>query len=267
MNLVGLANDVLLKYHKTNLGVEYKQDQFDPVSVADREAEDVLRAGVERLLPGAKILGEENPLPPEDWRGMVVVIDPLDDSKNYLRGGDLWASMVAELQDGEPIRAVVSRPLRNEWYVAEKGKGSFVIRGGVVTPLRVRPTTAVAGSVLVGRNALAGDIRPIDEVIAQMPFGSIVPEGSIGGKVGLIAEGKADAFIHTNLKSGKWDTAPNELILREAGGVMSDIDGKLLDYTKPTNGWDRFFMAAATPELLTEMTTKLREINEQTHSF
>ena len=77
----------------------------------------------------------------------------------------------------------------------------------------------------------------------------------------------ADAHVHTNLKAGKWDTLAAEVILNEAGGVMCDIDGKPLDYTKAESGWNRYFMAACTPELLRQMTVKLAEINEQTHSF
>lgn len=276
MQLVKPAGEVLKKYHPgngddesrlANLNVEYKTDQFDPVSIADREAEEVIRAALAEQLPDVKILGEENPLPPSDWAGQVITVDPLDNTKDYLAGGDSSAVMMALVENGIPKMGVVYNPFKNEYYFAEAGKGAYRTRNGQPERLHIRPTNSVSESVLVGRIVRTGDIRPIDDAIAQMGFKSTVTEGSIGVKIGLIAAGEADAFIHTNLKAGKWDTAPAEIILREAGGVMSDIDGQPLDYTKLTNGWDRYFMAAATPELLTEMTTKLGDIYAATHSF
>lgn len=133
--------------------------------------------------------------------------------------------------------------------------------------MRTGSTTSVEGARLVGRNALQGDIRPIDKAIALIPFGEIVPEGCIGAKIGLVAAGDADAFIHTNLKAGKWDTLAAQVILTEAGGEMCDVDGNSLDYTKETSGWSRYFMAACTRKLLGEMTARLKEVNSRANYF
>jgi 3'-phosphoadenosine 5'-phosphosulfate (PAPS) 3'-phosphatase len=262
------AGEVLRKYHRTKLNIDYKKDEFDPVSEADLESDTLLRAGIAAAFPDDEILSEESPLLPESYAGRVWIIDPLDDTKGYLRGENTSSIMIGLLEAGKPKMGLVYLPFRNEYYYGEVGKGSFISRLGTVEKLQVPDTTQIEGSRLVGRHVLAGDIRPIDETVAQLGFGSTIVEGSIGAKIGLIAEGKADAFIHTNLKAGKWDTLASEVILSEAGGApLVDIDGKPLDYTKPESGWNRYFIAAATPELLTKITIKLGEINEQTHSF
>jgi 3'-phosphoadenosine 5'-phosphosulfate (PAPS) 3'-phosphatase len=262
------AGEVLKRHHRTALDVDYKKDEFDPVSVADRESDELLRAGIAVAFPGDEILTEENPLQPGSYEGRVWMIDPLDDTKGYLRGEDSSSVMIGLLEAGKPVLGLVYLPFRDEWFYGEAGKGSFRVKDGQTTKLQVPATTVMEGSRLVGRHVLAGDLRPVDEAVAQLGFGSIIETGSIGAKIGLIAEGKADAFIHTNLKAGKWDTLASEVILAEAGGPkIRDIDGQFLDYAKETSGWDRYFMAACTPELLEEMRAHLQEINQQTHSF
>ena len=262
------AGQVLRKYHQTTLDVDYKKDEFDPVSVADKESDELLRAGIAAAFPDDEILSEESPLSPGSYEGRVWMIDPLDDTKGYLRGENNSSMMIGLLEEGKPKLGLVFLPFRNEWFYGEVGKGSFRVKDGETTKLQVPATTAIEGSRLVGRHVLSGDIRPVDEAISQLGFGSFIEDGSIGAKIGLVANGEADAFIHTNLKAGKWDTLASEVILTEAGGApLCDIDGLPLNYEKESSGWDRYFMAAATPQLLEQMYTKLREINEQTRTF
>jgi len=267
MDLAQQAGEVLKKYHRTGVDVEYKQDEFDPVSIADRESDELLRAGIAEAFPDDEILSEESPLRPSSYEGRVWMIDPLDDTKGYLAGRDTAGVMIGLLEAGKPKLGAVYLPFRDEWYYGETGNGSFRVKDGHTMKLKAPQTTEVDGSRLVGRNVLPGDVRPIDEAIAQMSFGETIVDGCIGSKIGLIAAGEADAFIHTNLKAGKWDTLAAQVILAEAGGVMCDVDGNPLDYRKAASGWDRYFMAACTPELLEQMTVQLKDINAATHSF
>lgn len=267
-DLAARAGDALKKYHKASLDVGYKKDKFDPVSVADKESDELLRAGIATAFPDDEVLSEEIPLRPKSYEGRVWMVDPLDDTKGYLRGEDNSSVMIGLLEAGKPKLGLVFLPFRNEWFYGEVGKGSFRVKDGITTKLHAPKTTRVEGSRLVGRHVLSGDIRPVDEAVSQLGFGSFIEDGSIGAKIGLIANGEADSFIHTNLKAGKWDTLASEVILTEAGGApLCDIDGLPLDYKKESNGWERYFMAAATPQLLEQMYTKLREINEQTRTF
>lgn len=267
MQLAADAGEVLKKYHNTRLEADYKTDRFDPVSIADREADALLRRGIAKAFPSDQILSEENPTQPDSYTRRVWMVDPLDDSKGYLAGRDTAGVMIGLLENGRPRLGVVYLPFRDEWYFGQAGEGSFRKRNGQIIRLQVNRTQNVAEAVLVGRNVVEGDIRPIDEAIAQLDFKRNIPEGCIGAKIGLIAAGEADAFIHTNLKAGKWDTLAAEVILNEAGGVMADIDGQSLDYTKSDSAWGRYFLAASTPELLEVIVSRLANINSEAHIF
>lgn len=267
MQLAEQAGKILKKYHQTTLDIDYKKDQFDPVSIADRESDELLRSGIAHTFPGDEILSEENPLLPSSYSKRVWMIDPLDDTKGYLAGRDSAGIMIGMLENKRPKLGVVFLPFRNEWFYGEVGRGSYYIKNGKTSRLQVVKTKNINEARLVGRNILAGDIRPIDDAIAQLGFASVIPEGCIGAKIGLIASGDADAFIHTNLKAGKWDTLAAEVILNEAGGFMCDIDGKPLDYTKADSGWNRYFVAACTNDLLNTIVSKLQAANDQSDYF
>jgi 3'(2'), 5'-bisphosphate nucleotidase len=261
------AGEILKKYHGTNFDIEYKRDEFDPLTIADKESDELLRSAISTKFPNDEILSEESPLQPSSYEGRVWMIDPLDDTKGYIAGRDTPGVMIGLSEKGRPILGVVYLPFRNEWYYAEKGKGAFRVKHNKTYQLHIRPTTDISNSILVGRNVIQGDIRPIDEAVVQLGFKNTIAEGCIGAKIGLIASGEADVFIHTNLKAGKWDTLAAQTILSEAGGVMCDIDGNELDYTKTESGWDRYFLAAATQELLEQTVERLSEINKRAHIF
>ncbi|HET9721630.1 MAG TPA: 3'(2'),5'-bisphosphate nucleotidase CysQ [Candidatus Saccharimonadales bacterium] len=261
MQLAEQAGEILKKYHGTSLDVKYKRDEFDPVTIADKESDDLLREGIGKEFPNDEILSEENPLQPSSYTGRVWMVDPLDDTKGFVAGRDTPGVMIGLLEKGKPILGVVYLPFRNEWYYGQAGKGAFRVKGGVTQQLQVRHVTDISESVLAGRNVLRGDERPLDNAVAQLGFKNSLPEGCLGAEIGMIAAGEADAFIQTSTKAGKWDTLAAQTILTEAGGVICDIDGNALDYTKPASGWDRYILAAGTPELLQEMLSKLKEFD------
>jgi 3'(2'), 5'-bisphosphate nucleotidase len=262
MQLAEQAGEVLKKYYGTNFDVHYKRDEFDPVTIADRESDDLLREGINKAFPNDEILSEENTLQPSSYEGRVWMIDPLDDTKGYVAGRDTPGVMIGLSEQGEPILGMVYLPFLSEWYYGELGKGAFRIKDGVTRQLQVRHTTDISEAVLVGRNVLRGDKRPLDNAVAELGFKKTLPEGCLGAEIGQIASGEADAFIQTSLKAGKWDTLAAQAILTEAGGAMCDIDGEALDYTKPDSGWNRYVLAAGTTELLHKMVSRLKEINE-----
>lgn len=262
MNLAEQAGEILKKYHGTSLDISYKRDQFDPVTNADKESDDLLRAGINKEFPHDEILTEENPLLPRSYDGRVWMMDPLDDTKGFIAGRDTPAVMIGLLDKGTPVLGVVYLPFRNEWYYGEAGKGAFSIKEGVTKKLQVRQITDISESILAGRNMMQNDVRPLDAAVAQLGFKDAFPEASFGAEVGLVAAGEADVAMQTSTKAGKWDTLAPQVILTEAGGVMCDLDGYPLDYTKTSSSWDRYVLAAGTPELLKQIVDQLRKANE-----
>lgn len=267
MQLAKQSGEILKKYHGTSFKVDYKRDNFDPVTIADRESDDLLREGIGKEFPNDEILSEENPLQPSSYEGRVWMVDPLDDTKGFVAGRDTPGVMIGLLEKGKPILGVVNLPFLNEWYYGEVGKGAFRVKNGMTQQLRVRPITDISESVLAGRNVLKRDVRPLDNAVAQLGFKNSLPEGCFGAEVGLIASGEADVAMQTSTKAGKWDTLAAQVILTEAGGVMCDIDGNPLDYTKQDSSWDRYVLAAGTSELLQKILSELKEFNKATPAF
>ncbi|HEU5004500.1 MAG TPA: 3'(2'),5'-bisphosphate nucleotidase CysQ [Candidatus Saccharimonadales bacterium] len=262
MQLAEQAGEILKKYHGTSFSVDYKRDEFDPVTIADRESDDLLRKGIGKEFPNDEILSEENPLQPSSYERRVWMVDPLDDTKGFVAGRDTPGVMIGLCEKSKPMLGVVYLPFRNEWYYAEAGKGAFRIKDGITEQLRVRRITDISEAILAGRNMLQKDVRPLDAAVAGLGFKNAFPEACFGGEIGLIAAGEADVAMQTSTRAGKWDTLAAQAILTEAGGVMSDIDGKALDYTKPDSHWNRYVIAAGTSELLQAILSKLKEVNK-----
>lgn len=267
MQLAKQAGEILKKYHGTSFSVDYKRDEFDPVTIADRESDELLREGISKEFPKDEVLSEENTLQPSSYEGRVWMVDPLDDTKGFVAGRDTPGVMIGLLEQGKPVLGVVYLPFRREWYYGEAGKGAFRVKDGATQQLHVRHTTDISEAVLVGRNVLQKDVRPLDKAVAQLGFKDSLPEACFGAEIGQIAAGEADASMQTSTRAGKWDTLAAQVILTEAGGVMCDIDGNALDYTKSDSGWNRFVLAAGTPKLLQKMLSKLRDINEAVPTF
>ena len=262
MQLAEQAGEILKKYHGTNFEVEYKRDKFDPVTIADKESDDLLRKGIGDAFPNDEILSEENPLQPSTYEGRVWMVDPLDDTKGFVAGRDTPGVMIGLLEKGKPILGVVYLPFLNEWYYSEINKGAFRVKSGVTQQLWVRHMTDISEVVLAGQSTLKSDVNSLNTVVAELGFKSAFPESCFGAEIGLVAAGEADVAMQTSTRAGKWDTLAAQVILTEAGGAMCDVDGNALDYTKPASSWDRYVLAAGTPELLQKIVSKLRSFSE-----
>lgn len=249
------AGGVLLKYFKKDLSVEYKKDEFDPVTRADTEADNLIRGEIQKLFPEDLLLSEENKNIPDDYTGKVWMIDPLNGTKSFIKGSDTFGVVIGLVENGVPVFGCVTMPAQNKVFYAEKGKGAFEKKNGLFEQLHTLPITEIEKSRLITREP-SGDIRPIEEKLNQLPFLQRIEEGS-GAKLCTIASGEAEAHINTNFRAGKWDVAAGQLILEEAGGVISDLDGKPIDYKSTSTNLERSFVASANKKLHDKIITEL----------
>lgn len=125
----------------------------------------------------------------------------------------------------------------------KKVGGAFVEFDGKISKLSVSGVSDIKKSRIVTRY-VHGEEREIDKMINVLPAMKQIPEGTVGIKVGLIAEQKADIHIHTNTRANKWDTCAPQIIIEEAGGKMSDFEGKELDYLQESPKWKNSFVAS-----------------------
>ncbi|WP_424211865.1 histidinol-phosphatase [Streptomyces sp. BI20] len=223
------------RFRALDLKVETKPD-MTPVSEADKAAEEIVRAGIEAARPADAILGEEYGLKGDGPRRWVV--DPIDGTKNYVRGVPVWATLISlmeQAEDGEfrPVVGVVSAPaLGRRWWAAE-GAGAFA--GGPLGGVPGAP--AGAGQAIsvsrVGRLA--------DASLGYSSLSGWEESGRLDGFLDLtracwrtraygdfwpymlVAEGALDLCAEPELNL--WDMAAIEIVVREAGGLFTSVDG------------------------------------------
>ena len=212
------AGEVALRYFERDVHVEWKSDQT-PVTVADREAERLLRAKIEERFPGHGIVGEEfgvvREKAPYRW-----ILDPIDGTQSFIRGVPLWGVMIGVEQDGESVLGVVHFPALRETVWARAGGGAWWNgkRARVSSVARLDDATLLTTDTrLFGE---AGLRTAFDRLRARVKF-----ERTWGDCYGhaLVATGRADIMLDPIMS--EWDACALLPILEEAGGRFSDWRG------------------------------------------
>ena len=211
------------RFGALDLRVDHKPD-LTPVTDADEAVEADLREVLARERPHDAILGEEQGGTPV-FEGRQWVIDPIDGTKNFVRGVPLWASLIALLNDGVPVVGVVSAPaLSRRWWAGE-GLGAHASVGD--GPARRLAVSAVPdlGSASLSFSSLSGwadrglrenFVGLTDAVWRVRAFGDFF-------SYCLVAEGAVDIAAEPEVKL--WDLAPLDLLVREAGGTFTSLEG------------------------------------------
>ncbi len=211
------------RFGALDLKVDSKPD-LTPVSDADLAVERALRAELERERPGDAVLGEEFGGAAE-FTGRQWVLDPIDGTKNFVRGVPVWASLIALLVDGVPVVGVVSAPALSRRWWAATGSGAFTrFESGppkaiAVSAVRELGAASLAISSLSGWRDLGLRDRLIDLTDAVWRTRGY---GDFFGYC-LLAEGAVD--IATEPEVSLWDLAPLDVLVREAGGRFTALDG------------------------------------------
>lgn len=258
LNILKEVEQIVLRYFKTGVGVEYKKDAYDPVTIADKEADKHIREAIARQFPGDAILSEESEIIPENFSGRVWMIDPLNGTKSFIKGSDTFAVVMGLVEDGVPVLGCVSLPAQKITFHAERGAGSFKEISGKRTRLQSSLVSEIEQARLITREPSA-EIRPLEQKVSQLPFLETLEQGS-GAKLCMIANGEAEAHINTNSRASKWDIAALQLILEEAGGKVTDLDGKPINYTEAEVLLTRSYVASANSELHSKIIAGLRNL-------
>jgi 3'(2'), 5'-bisphosphate nucleotidase len=206
------------------LTVERKEDD-SPVTAADREANALIVAGLRAQFPDDAVLSEEEP---DDGTRLhkprVWMVDPLDGTKDFIRGRDGFAVMIGLLDGDRPALGVVYQPIGDKLYRAARGDGAFVERAGAApVPLRVSTVAELSHIRMVASRSHR--TATIDRVRERLGISDELNVGSVGLKLGLIAEGARDLYVNPGGHSKLWDACGPEAILVEAGGRLSDAHG------------------------------------------
>jgi myo-inositol-1(or 4)-monophosphatase len=233
------AGEVLMSYYgRPPEGLASKSSETDPVSDADREAERAVRDLLLAERPDDGLLAEEGS-DSSGPSGRRWIVDPLDGTVNFLYGFPAWAVSVAlEDPDGLAVGVVYS-PVHAETFSALRGEGAW-LNG---RRLRVRGCRELERAMVATGFAYEADRRAEQaEIIRRLlpRARDIRRAGAAALDLAWVAAGRLDAFYERGLNV--WDHAAGDLLVREAGGAVADLDGD------PPG-----LVAAATPELLGEL--------------
>ncbi len=225
------AGKILMQYYRDGAQVQWK-GYDDPVTAADKAANEMLVLELSRAFPHDAILSEEA----EDdsarlTNERVWMVDPMDGTKQFIERLDEFAVMIGLAVAGVPRLGVVFNPATEKMYYAADGQGAFLETGLTTKRLRVDPQTDTRR--MTAAMSRSHHSPQVDRVRNALGIAGEARSGSVGLKVGLLAEAKAHVYIHIGTKTNQWDTCGPAAILTEAGGVITDNYGQPLDFNTP----------------------------------
>jgi histidinol-phosphatase len=214
----GAAAEVIKHYWRRGVEVELKSDAT-PVTIADREAEQAIRKILQAALPQASIYGEEFGLDGERG-GLLWLVDPLDGTKSFVRRTPFFSTQIALMDGDELVLGVSSAPIYGETMWASAENGAWLDGERV----QVAATSAIAEASLS-----IGNVRTLTTDARWDALGALIRDSNRIRGYGdfchyhLLARGSLDLVIESDVNI--LDVAALAVIVREAGGVFTDLDG------------------------------------------
>lgn len=208
-----------LRHFRTALQVDWKSDRT-PVTAADRESEAAILGVIRQAFPEHAILAEESGElgGPSPWRW---VIDPLDGTRGFSRGGTFWGPLVALEHEGEVVAGAMGLPALDTLYWAGQGVGTW--RNGERVRLAEPPERWEDATLSLGEmKALLGS-RWADAVRALVAAAASTRGYGDVAACAMLLDGRADAWLEHGVKP--WDLAALEVLVKEAGGMFTAFDG------------------------------------------
>jgi 3'(2'), 5'-bisphosphate nucleotidase len=236
------AGEAILEIVRRGFDVETKNDS-SPVTEADRAAELIILAGLARAAPGIPVIAEEEVaagrIPAHDETYFLV--DPLDGTKEFVRGGDDYTVNIGLIEHGTPKLGVVFAPATGRLHGGCVGEGAWVDEGQGRRPIYTRARGELTTAVASKSHLNQATVDYLEAAVGNCGYVSI---GS-SLKFCILAEGQADIYPRA-APTSEWDTAAGHAILLAAGGLVDGPDGAPLRYGKraflnrafvATSGW------------------------------
>lgn len=212
------AEEVILRHYSPSVEWKLKPDNT-PVSLADTEAEAIIISTIKEAFPDHGFLGEESG-DDHSTSGYQWIIDPIDGTKNFIRGIPLFATLIALMKDGEIIVGVSNMPALGEMLYAEKGAGAF----REDQPISVSNVATLADAYMChGGLKYFKKYHSVDALLTLVETAAGHRGFGDAWNYHLVAQGKADLAVEAQNKI--WDIAPFVIIIEEAGGKVTDGNG------------------------------------------
>lgn len=222
------AGEVILDHYSREIIAEEKlgvDNFYEPVTAADKAASRLIVEGIARKFPGDGILSEEETDAAEKRleRQRVWIIDPIDGTAGFVKKDGDFAVQIGMAENGKAVVGVVLLPFHGVTYFATAGGGSFRQSAEGIERMNTSIETDYSKMYMaVSRNHPSPKIRT---VLQSLGVAGELNRGSVGLKIGLIAEQACDLYIHLSPRTKLWDTCAPQVILEEAGGKLTDLFG------------------------------------------
>ena len=223
MRLARQAGETIMGYYQTGLRVDEK-DGGEPVTIADCAADDLIVRGLRAAFPHDGMLTEESD---DDLSRLdkerVWIVDPLDGTTEFINGtGDFSVQIALTVQE-QPVLGVVYQPTEDRLYRAVRDDGAFCVENGQTLRLRVSTETDPANMCMAAsRSHYSAFVTAARQVLDIREVRRV---GSVGLKVGLLAQGACDLYVATTVAK-EWDLCAPHAVLLEAGGTLTNLCGE-----------------------------------------
>lgn len=220
------ASQIVMEIYHDDFTINYKNDKTE-VTNADIASEKIIKEILANEFPEYSILSEESKDNKDRLNNDYCwIIDPIDGTKDFVNKTDNFSINLALAYKHEIVLGIISVPCRNLYYYAIKGQGAYKIENNET--IRINVSNRINNLIMVTSKFF---FKNNDDYEKHPYIEKILAIGS-SYKAGLIAEGKADLCIKLEAVTKEWDTAPSDIIIKEAGGKICDIYGNKMKYNK-----------------------------------
>jgi 3'(2'),5'-bisphosphate nucleotidase len=223
IRLARQAGEAILGYYHTALDV-FEKAGGEPVTVADRAADDLIVRGLRAAFPLDGLLTEESD---DDLSRLekerVWIVDPLDGTTEFVKETGEFSVQIALAVQHQPVLGVVYQPTADRLYYAVQDGGAFWVEGGQSQRLRVSAETDPANMCMVASRSHYSSV--VKAARRALGVRAVKHVGSVGLKVGLVARGACDLYVATTIAK-EWDMCAPHALLLEAGGILTNLCGE-----------------------------------------
>jgi len=228
-NLARQAGDIIMNHYKTSVEVELKAPG-DPVTAADKAANELIVDHLHKTFPGEAVLAEESV---DDLTrlgsDLVWMVDPLDGTKEFISRNGEFSVMIGMIENGAPVLGAVMQPAASRLYSGAVGLGAWMSENGHDRAIRVSTIENFAEMRIVASRSHFE--KSVDRLRQRLGIDKLIRSGSVGLKCGLIARGDCEIYVHPSSHAKLWDSCAPAAVLTAAGGIMTDVHGAPIDYS------------------------------------
>lgn len=254
------AAELVEQIYERPFSVDYKAPA-DPVTEADRQANDLICRRLAEAFPGVPVVAEESP--EEHWRDFreferVFFVDPVDGTREFVARNGEFVVMIGLVQGDRATHGVVHAPAQRRAWAGVVGQGAFELRQeGTRTPLGVSHVESLSEASVVSSRTHRSPL--LERALDHLGAGRVLTLGSAGLKGTAVARGLVDVYMAPEKAGCLWDSCAPDALVQAAGGIYTDAFGKPIDYRADRVENDRGIVAA-NPTLHHQVVQRLQEL-------